>query len=229
MEQQLREFGLNDNEIRVYKACLELGSSSVTKISERANIYRTLTYEVLNSLSEKGLVSYVVKDKKKYFEAASPRKFIHILDERKKKINEILPDLINIQKSVKTKPSITLYEGKEGVKTALENILQEAKSFYAFSPNKAMFNILKYYFPNFFERRAKAGIKVKAIVDQPPYTTKLLEHKIIKKNVKVGYWIYNNKVIFFDCSKENPIAVVIENKEIAKTMKLTFDILWDSL
>ena len=226
MEQQLREFGLNNNEIKVYKACMELGSSSVTRISERANIYRTLTYEVLKSLSEKGLVSSVVKDRKKYFEAASPRKFVAILKEKEKRINEILPQMLAIQKSVKVKPSITLYEGKEGIKTVMENVLVEAKEFAGLSPKKALLNLLKYYTPHFVERRAKAKIKVRLLIDEKPLTEKYLEYRIIKKKFDTGYWIYNNKVIIYSLLTRNPLAIEIENEDFAKTMRIIFELAW---
>ncbi|MFH1276665.1 MAG: helix-turn-helix domain-containing protein [Candidatus Woesearchaeota archaeon] len=229
MKEALKQFGLNDNEIKVYKACLELGSSSVTKIAQRANIYRTLTYEVLKSLTEKGLVSSVIKDKKKYFEAASPRKFIQILKEKEKLIKEILPNMLAIQETVKTKPSITLYEGKEGIKTVLENVLLEAKELLALTPKKAMLNLMQYYFPNFVERRVLAKIKIKLIVDEMPLTQKLLEYRILKKTFSTGYWIHNNKVIFISFPENNPLAIVIENDDLVKTMQITFMSLWDSL
>lgn len=229
MIEELREFGLNNNEVKVYKACLELGSSSVTRISERAEIYRTLTYEVLKSLLEKGLVSYVVKDRKKHFEAASPRKFLTILKEKEKRISDILPQMLEIQKSVKLKPSITLYEGKEGVKTVMENLLVETKSFVGLSPKKALLKMLKFYTPHFIERRVKAKIKVKLLIDEPPLTEKYLEYRIIKKNFDTGYWIYKNKVVIFSLLQKDPLAIEIENEDYAKSMKIIFDLAWESL
>jgi len=229
MEEALRNFGLSNNEIRVYKASLELGSSTVTNIAQRANIYRTLTYEILKSLSEKGLVSYVVKDRKKYFEAASPNKFISILKEKEKLIREILPDMLSIQKTVKTKPSITLYEGKEGVKTAFENILIETKDLLAITSKKAMLNLMKYYFPDFIRRRVKAKINIRLIINGKPLTLKYLDYRILKKEYSTGYWIYNNKLMIASFYEKNPVAIVIENEDIVKTMKIIFNIVWDSL
>ncbi|MFH1770857.1 MAG: helix-turn-helix domain-containing protein [archaeon] len=229
MEAELKEFGLNDNEIKVYKACLELGSISVTDISKRANIYRTLTYEVLDSLADKGLVSYVVKDKKKYFEAASPSKFIHILKEKERKIRSILPDLETIQNSVTEKPKITLFEGKAGVKTVMEKLLTETKHYDGLSPKKAMEELLQHYFPNFVERRKKAGIKIRLLIDDEPLTKILVDYKIIKHKYETGFFMYNNKVLIFNFEKKEPIAIVIENESYKHTMQMMFDMIWDSL
>ena len=228
MEEALRKFGLNSNEIKVYKACLELGSSSVTNISKRANIYRTLTYEVLKSLSEKGLVSYVVKDKKKYFEAAPPKTFISILKEKEKMINDVLPDMLAIQKSVTIKPSITLFEGKEGIKTVLDNLVLEAKEFVGLSPKSAIMNILQYYAPNLFERRVKAGIKARLLLDGEPLRPELMEYRIIPKKVDTGLWLYNDKVLLLNFSIKNPHAIVVENKEFSEMLRFVFEMAWKS-
>jgi HTH-type transcriptional regulator, sugar sensing transcriptional regulator len=226
MEKALRKFGLNNNEIKVYKACLELGSSSVTNIAKRSNVYRTLTYEVLKTLLEKGLVSYVVKDKKKYFEAASPKTFINILKEKEKMISDILPDMLKIQNSVEEKPGMTMYEGKEGIKTVLDHLVLETKEIVGFSPVKAILNILKYYAPNMFDRRVKAGIKAKLLVDGKPLRPELIEYKIIQKKVDTGFWVYNDKVLLLNFNIKNPYAIVIENKEFSEMLRFVFELAW---
>src|SRR3989344_3663074 len=124
MEQELKEFGLTDNEVKVYLACLKLGTALVQGIAKKANTYRTYTYEILKSLIEKGLVSYVIKNGKQYFEVAEPEKLLNILKEKETKINKILPDLKNIYKTSIEKPKVELYEGKEGLKTILDDIIR---------------------------------------------------------------------------------------------------------
>ena len=180
----LEKFGLSDNEIKVYISCLQLGSSSVTRIAEKANVYRTLTYEVLKSLLEKGLASYVIKEKKKFFEATKPKQLIHILDEKEKIIEKVLPDLEKIYKIAPKKPAVTLFEGKEGMKAIFEDILTTKKDFYALSTVRYLKELFQFYFPHFVERRVKAGIYAKLIVDGEPLTRKLLQYKIIKKSFK---------------------------------------------
>ncbi|MBW3021939.1 TrmB family transcriptional regulator, partial [Candidatus Woesearchaeota archaeon] len=96
MEEELREFGLTDKEIQVYLACLKLGSALVQDIAKAAGTYRTYTYEILKSLKEKGLVSYVIRSGKQYFEVAEPDKLLSILKEKEAKINNIMPQLKGI-------------------------------------------------------------------------------------------------------------------------------------
>src|SRR3989338_11613851 len=102
----LREYGLSHKEINVYLSLLQTGISSVNRISNKSQIQRTTTYDVLKSLKEKGLVSFVTKNKKTFFEAVHPSKLISILREKQNKINKILPYLIKIKETTVEKPKV---------------------------------------------------------------------------------------------------------------------------
>jgi len=62
---KLKQIGLTDGEARAYFALLEIGPSTVGPIVARSNIAYSRIYEVLNRLIEKGLVSFVSKEKTK--------------------------------------------------------------------------------------------------------------------------------------------------------------------
>lgn len=223
----LEKIGLSLNESKVYLALLELGPSLAGKITEKSKVNRRTVYDILETLIERGLVSYVIGANRKVFEAASPRKFIEILKEKEKTIAESLPQMLEIQKSVKTKPSITMYEGKEGIKTVMDQFLLEAKEFVALTPLKAMLNLSKYYFPDVFDRRVEAGIKVRLLIDGEPLRKEMMEYKIIHKKFSTGYWIYNDKVMILSFPKKNPLAIVIENQDFADSMRVNFDLAWE--
>ena len=81
MIQELEKFGISKNEAKIYLLLLKRGSSKVNEIYEETKIQRTFIYEILNTLLEKGLVSYVIKSGVKFFEASSPEKIREILVE----------------------------------------------------------------------------------------------------------------------------------------------------
>ncbi len=85
----LQELGLSRNEVKVYLAALTIGSSSANTIAKHAGLLRTSTYEILKSLVDKGIVSYVLKGRVKYFEAASPDRLLKMAEERKHRLQEI--------------------------------------------------------------------------------------------------------------------------------------------
>jgi sugar-specific transcriptional regulator TrmB len=229
IKEALEKFGLNDNEIKVYTACLQIGSSSVTRISEKAEIYRTLTYEILKSLTEKGLVSSVVKNKKKYFEAASPNQLKALLKEKEKLIDGVLPELTAMQKVIGVKkPTITMYEGKAGIKAILEDLLATGKDFVAYSSAQNLAKLLKYYLPHFLERRVKKGLKCKLILNSKPLEMRGTEYRIIPHEFTMVSYVYGDKVALITLVEEEPIGVIIENKIIAQNQMIAFELMWQA-
>ena len=75
-EKILEEIGLTKGEIRVYLTLLKIGETTTGKIIEEAQISSGKIYEILDKLIKKGLASYVIKDKTKYFNAVSPNRIL---------------------------------------------------------------------------------------------------------------------------------------------------------
>ena len=234
MEQELKDFGLSDKEIKVYLACLMFGSALVNDIAKKAGTYRTYTYEVLKSLIGKGLVSYVIKNGKQYFEASPPEKLIRILKEKEIKINKILPELKNIYKTSLEKPKVQLYEGKEGLKTILDDIINTKKEILVYGSTEKQTNVLQFYFPNYIKRRVKAGIKTRVITEKSTNTIAMLKNQtkelrqskfIAGLKFETVNYIYGNKVAILTLEKE-VIGLVIENDSISNTQKQLFELLW---
>lgn len=234
-EEALKEIGLNDREIKVYLALLRLGTSSVNKIARKAAIIRTTAYDVLKSLVEKGLASYVIKSGVKYYEAALPEKIISILDEKKKKILEVLPELNELRESVSEKPAVEIYEGKEGLKTILEDMLKTKENICGYTSMKLM-ELLNFYFPNFITRRTKLKIKTRIIMEKSKETEDLKktgpkefrEVKFIENasRFRLGHYIYGNKVAMLIAKKEQPMGILIDNEDLAEQEKAVFEYLW---
>ena len=74
IEQVLQEIGLTQNEIKVYLTLLELGESKTGEILKKSRLNSGRIYEILNSLQEKGLVSFILKSGVKYFRPADPKR-----------------------------------------------------------------------------------------------------------------------------------------------------------
>jgi len=79
----LKDIGLTDTEIKIYLALLSLGATPAGRIVEQTGVYRKNLYDALNKLVEKGLVSYVIEHKKKFFQAKNPENLEKYLDEKK--------------------------------------------------------------------------------------------------------------------------------------------------
>lgn len=236
IEEALKEWGLNEKETKIYLSTLKLGQSKVSDIAKKSKILRETTYFVLNSLIDKGLISYVIKSKVKYFEAARPNKFISILKEKEERINSVMNELVSFQKMQIEKPSIELYEGKEGLKTILNDIIQTKKSLYAYA-NYELFDLLRFAFPRFVKQRIENKIpakiiqeKVKSLEKRSKHLNKkeLLELKFSKIKFKSNVFMYGNKTAFISIIKDEPIGIIIQNKLITDTQRQVFKILWET-
>src|SRR3989344_591071 len=229
----LKEWGLNDKEINIFLATLELGQSKVNDIAKKANILRETTYFVLNGLIGKGLVSYVIKSGVKHFEAADPSKLLSILKDKEEKINLAMPELEALQKIQTEKPNVELYEGKEGLKTILDDIIKTKKPMWAYA-NYKIFELLQYAFPRFVKRRVEHKIKARIIqekikplirlteINKKEYREMRFSPVVFKSNV----FIYGDNIAMINVAKEQPIGVIIKDKIIADTQRQVFEMLW---
>ena len=67
LEKELMGIGLTQREVKVYLALLKLGESTTGKIIQESGISSGKIYEILEKLIGKGLASYTIKEKTKYF------------------------------------------------------------------------------------------------------------------------------------------------------------------
>lgn len=160
MNEELRELGLNENEIKVYVFLLRKKRATASHIAKLAKINRTTAYLELDNLMKLGLVSYVIKNSKRYYQPANPDKLIQILDFKREKIKSILPSLKNLSK-VSEPFKIEILEGKEGIKTFYQDILENTKEILAFGVTGRAITILEFSYPPFSKEVCKSRNKRK--------------------------------------------------------------------
>ena len=86
MEIELKEFGLSDNEVKVYLTLLKTGISTANRISELTGVKRSTTYDTLKLLAVKGIISTHIKEGKNFFESAHPSKILELLKYKEERI-----------------------------------------------------------------------------------------------------------------------------------------------
>ena len=237
INEALRAFGLNEKETKVYLALLEMGISKVNEIAEKADIMRETTYGILKSLAEKGLVSYVIKSGVKYYSGADPEKLIQILKDKQKKINEVLPQLNEFKKYTYHKPKVEFYEGAEGLRTVYREIIREPhKEIYSFLNMKFFSTILPFFAHQISEERKQKKIKSLLLMDDSPQAKEVQardkkeyrETKVLPlvNDMKTGIYIFGKSIAFFSFSQKEPVAIVIENEDVAKALESIFKHFW---
>lgn len=231
----LQEAGLKEKEAIIYLQLLKEKTCNVSKLAKLTKIQRTTTYLELENLIQKGLASYVIKNSKRYYQAASPEKLVEILETKKQKVNSILPSLKSLHQSVE-QFKIEIFEGKEGIKTFYQDILNsKAKELLAFGVTGNAFDILKFEFPHFVKKYEKAGLKVRYLANKS--SEKLLA-ELPKDKARVKYLpeqyssdvttiIYSDKIAIQSLVEDNMFVILIKDEKLSKGYKNYFEFMWN--
>jgi len=227
--------GLTLRESEAYLALLELKESLVSELSKKTKENRTHLYDTLNSLIKKGLASYVIKNGKKYFRPASPEKIIDYLREKEKLIEEKLPELNELYKPKIKAPVIEVFEGKEGIKTVLRDVLKENKEWLCLGSTGKSKEVIPFFLEHLHKQRVKQKLKLKVIYNNDKFgrergkeveKQKYSEVKYMPKTSPTTTYIYGEKVIVIVWEKEKLVAVMIQDKDIADSYRSYFNGLW---
>lgn len=237
----LKDFGLTDNEIKLYLKLLELGSATSGQLMKETGFYSKTVYELLDKLIEKGLVSFVVKANTKHFEAENPKKFLDVISEeekelksREEQIKQILPELVARRKLSKEPQEATIYKGNKGMKSVFEDVLKQKEEILVFGGGGKFKDALGPYSELWHKKRAKVGIKLRLLWNEKLRDKqkdleelKLLQVKFLPEEFDnpAPAIIYGDKVAITVWS-ETPIATLIRSKDVAKSYKSYFDMLW---
>ena len=239
----LEQIGLSKNEIKIYFALLELEQSTATPIVKKSGVPNSKVYPTLDKLIKRGLVSYVIKNNVKYFQASDPKNLIDFLNnkeklisEQKKEIENLIPQIERKRKLAKDKQEATIYEGFDGIKVAFSNILNKVprnQEYYVFTLGGELGRSeLKHFFRDYHKKRIQKKIKVNLIADEKIRDTFLKHHKFkymkvkfTKQKLPTGIFIYEDYVMTVVWIGD-PTAFVIKSKNNAERYKEFFQDIW---
>jgi len=111
----LEDLGLTHAEIKVYVTLLETGSATAGLIIEKSNLQNSVVHRALNSLIEKALINYVLEGKRHIYQATRPESFFDFIENKKKRFEQLLPELKKKQNTLVNKESATIYKGTRGI------------------------------------------------------------------------------------------------------------------
>jgi sugar-specific transcriptional regulator TrmB len=229
IEKTLKWLGLSNNESKIYLVMLKRGTSKAGKIARFAQLNRTSTYSAINSLLDKGLASYVIRENRKWFTAVEPKRLIEFLKEKVESAEKIMPELEKQYNEPKEDHNVTLYNGYKGVKTLFMDMLKVNKDIYVLDSEVKFGEVMKYFVPQYKRAVERQGIKIKHIVrtgvDVNPTKTTVTKYLDLKTKSPASTTIYGDKIALIIWSKR-PEAVLIKNRLAAEIYKEYFEILW---
>jgi sugar-specific transcriptional regulator TrmB len=239
----LRKIGLNLNESLVYIDLVKLGKASVTQISKKTGLHRAVVHDNLERLVDKGLVAFITEGKKKVFHPNPPEMLTEMLEKKSEEINQKLIIAKNLQKNISQiynttseKHDAYMLRGTKGVRLLYQEIIDSCKSYEQFGSPKVSVKIMgKTFWKNidikvkhrrikgnliFNESLRKHGKKV--IKNIPTLKIKYIDHGFDPLTQTI---IFGNRVAIIVWT-DKPIITLINNKEVSKSYKSYFNILW---
>ena len=231
----LKELGLTNNEVDVYLTLLQTGSISVNTVAEKSGLHRQAVYDALDRLLEKGFVSFVVRNNKKYFQGINPEKIVGYLNEKEEKFKSILPELINLTKLPREDTFIEVFKGKGIVRTVYRDIIKEFQKksgeiLVTGTEEKKFLEedkiALEQHIKRLHELKCAERLLIKegdtTFVEGPQTTYRWIAEQYFNPT---PIFVYHNKLTIIIWGNPD-YAIIIENKNLADTYRKQFNLLW---
>ncbi|WP_436908892.1 TrmB family transcriptional regulator [Halosimplex marinum] len=123
LREQLRVFGLSDNEINTYFALLELGEATTSAVADEAGVTQRTVYNIVERLEERGLVRVNDHVSPTTIRALPPREAMADISER---IDAMTPALE--ERFTETRPRTSEIEMAKSRRKALKNLREDVES-----------------------------------------------------------------------------------------------------
>lgn len=238
----LISLGLSDKEAKIYLALLEMGRGSAYAIAEKSGLKKPTTYVILGELILKGFVFRIPRVKKQLFMAKDPDAVFSLAEEKLRSAKSSLPELRALATHLSSNVKTIYFEGIKGIEEASaykqkEMAGKEYLGFYAkidkHTPQE---------FIDFSYRWSKAlfenGTTMRGLapddVSLKRYRAEDQQLGRRFKNIPVEEYSSTSSIdvgeTFVRIFMNNQLqAVIIENPDLAKTMREIFEMLWKRL
>ncbi len=237
--------GLAPKETKVYLSLVKEGPSSVRQLAVATGMNRGTVYDVLKELQAHGLARFYNAETRQYFVAASPKRLEEMLFEKEENLRKATSELTSVVSQLETlydggdrQPIVRMYEGADGVRQILEDVLGTMDSvtdreYYVYSASAVRNAGLYAGYPNYTKDRIEKGIRVKNIsFGKAGKEAGLDERRHVEGAAGAPTYvlIYAGKVanIFLDGRGEF-MGLIIDNRAMYETQRVLFSELWERL
>ena len=236
LEQVLEQAGMSKKQAKIYLAALALGETTIKEIAQKSGIRRTTIYDVIQEMVDAGYIKLTSHGARRKFLAATPSEVQFIIKRRVSAIQGVLEDLIQISNVEKAKPKVWFFEGIEGLKNAFSDTLKYPESeIYQWGSRDLLDVLGEDWATKYMIRRANEKIFAKTLspdlpdvrrykkMDEKHYREiRLVDPKKFLFEIELD--VYGSRLAMI--SVKDQMAVVIESKPIANTLKAIHKMCW---
>jgi sugar-specific transcriptional regulator TrmB len=234
----LQEYGFSNKQAKTYLAMLSLGIASITRISKKAGLKRPTTYLIIDELLDKQFIISIPQGKRTYYKAENPENLIKKLEERKNKVEAILPQLNSLYIEKSKQPKVRFYEGKKQIYKIYEEIFKSKEIWAMFSVERLSKIFSHEENEHFFRILIRQGgiiydmtedtAKARAYV-RTGYRQGVSEVRFLPRDfqIAVDILVSENKTVMI--SFDNLIGIIIEDENIAEAQKSNLQFIWNHI
>jgi sugar-specific transcriptional regulator TrmB len=240
LEEALAQIGISGKRARFYLAALELGQAPIQKVAEKAGITRTTAYDLLTRLMRDGLVSRVEKDGRYHIAAEDPRRLLGVLDDRRQRVEKILPELRSMYARSAVKPRLRFFEGRDGINTVLYDTLScRSRQLYGILSMADLLEVPgRAEMEKYIALRIAKGVHLRVVRSRekeagrdiwPTSPADLRELRWAPEGIvfTMTAWTYDEKVSIISSRREH-FGMIIESPEFSALMHNLFTVLWNA-
>ncbi len=235
----LERSGLTDREAELYLAGLHLGSAPASEYAKRVGLNRITTYNTLEDLVRRGIITLTRKLRSKWYTPVSPDSLALEARKNADALHRSLPELRSLQGSQERKPTVRYFEGWEGVRRVYEDTLAAKGELLNFANSAAVRRFWPEYDEEYVEERVRRGIRLRGIAPADATGKRVHgeDHEKLRevRLVPARDFDFTNEINIYDskvaiCSfgqGENDVfGVILESREVAETQKQIFEMAW---
>jgi len=242
----LRKIGLTSGEIKVYGALLDLGETTRTALAKDSGVSASKLYEVINRLTEKGIVSVVKKGGVLHFSAASPGRLKDLIARKEKElegekevVGAMLPSLMARYAETREKTDVEVFYGWDGMKTVFWDIakaLGQGDTNYVFGASMGLDSRqADLFFSKYYQEMERKGYKTQIIFNEnvrghgrrTGYFERGARHEVryLHQDTFTEMNFYKDTVLFVMLLR-SPIVIRVRSREAADSFGKFFKTMW---
>ncbi len=244
----LQDLGIAESARAIYQDLLEHGSTPARVIASRLSMTRPSVYDQLKELARLGLISERDIDGKTEFAVHDVADLERLVGEKRERLENLSHEFAAVEKQLADKltaresiePKIKFLSDTHTLMRSMHDMLwDESITLYVVWPYEEMLRVFgREKLTDFNRKRIRNEIHMRSIWSYAPDRKKNAAHiwekedwgverRIAPKGLapRMGYAIYDSKVIFISSSAE-AFGFVVQSEDFADLMRQQFEVLW---
>ncbi|HVO86659.1 MAG TPA: helix-turn-helix domain-containing protein [Candidatus Binatia bacterium] len=247
LENILDVFSLSDNAKNIFITSYQSGDQTVGQLVERLGMDRSSAYLAIDQLKTLGLIEIDESRRPKLVHAVEPRKLlgrietkIQDLEQVFDKTHDSLPELMAAYKSQSRRPTLQAYNGNDGLRQIMEDILSSKDEEVLLFTNQAAEreSFSDHNHDYFIRKRKQNNLSIRVIATDDQYAKKLAAddaQNLRRTRIYSGKppfecetYIYGESVAMLSFSDEI-IGFIVNSADFSKLQRWQFEKIWEQL